>query len=146
MKGFCIFLFLGFGICYSYAQENKIAPIAIEWEVLSSPLRMTPQEISTTNTVYHLQEVDLSIDLRKKALRNEEFMFVKASPVQSNSDKYNFTVSKPKKSSGFSISGRSNLSSLQNNTNSGEIKNTAYKDASLYSGAFCPITGLPLNY
>ncbi len=121
----------------SYGQENDIKSITIAWEQLGAPLSLV-NDNSNINT-YQLLEVDLSVDLRRQYLKKN------ASPMMLMPDnkfiqsEYNFSFPQPKKGNiGFSFSGNGNNSNLNS---VGRIKNTAYKDASLYGGAFCPITG-----
>ncbi len=135
-----IFLVL-FIACFSltaYGQENITDKISIPWEELSAPLTITKNELKTKK--YQLQEVDLSVDLRQQYLRkNTSIMLLPKN--QFIQTEYNVVISQPKISNtGFTISGNGYSSSNLNNN--GRIKNTAYEDAGLYSGAFCPITGL----
>ncbi len=120
----------------SYGQENAIHSIAIEWEQLSAPLSVAKKELKTEK--YQLLEVNLTIDLREQYLRkNTSIMYLP--PNQFVQSKYNVAIPQPKTSKmGFTVSGNGNT----NLNTTGRIKNIAYKDASLYSGAFCPITGL----
>ncbi len=122
----------------SYGQENTIRPITIALEYLSAPLVISQKE--TTAQKYKLLEVDLSVNLREQYLRkNKSMMYLPEK--QYIQPEYNVAIPQSNSDSkvGFTISGNGYNSNL--NTTGG-IKNTAYKDASLYSGAFCPITGL----
>ncbi len=131
-------LVIGFLSFLSYAQEKTIQSISIEWEQLSAPLSFTNKE--SINTKYQLLEVDLSVDLRKQYLKkNTSFMQLPENKFVQ--PEYNVAIPHPnQRKVGFTISGNGYSPNLSGNT--GGIKNTAYKDASLYSGAFCPITGL----
>ncbi|MBQ0733185.1 hypothetical protein [Aquimarina celericrescens] len=122
----------------SYGQENNIKSITIAWEQLGAPLSLV-NDNSNINT-YQLLEVDLSVDLRQQYLKKNASPMMLLPDNKSIQSEYNFSFPQPKKGNvGFSVSGNG----YNANVNStGEIKNTAYKDASLYSGAFCPITGL----
>lgn len=135
MKIFLV-VFIGSISFISYAQENPIQTIAIEWEQLSAPLSNANKELKTTT--YQLMEVNLDVDLRQQGLRKQATMFLDLPKSKAISSKYNVAIPQPKLS-GFTVFG----SGYNPNTNTtGGIKNTAYKDASLYSGAYCPITGL----
>ncbi|TSE04070.1 MULTISPECIES: hypothetical protein [Aquimarina] len=129
-------VFIGSISFLSYAQENPIQTISIEWEQLSAPISFANKALPTTT--YQLMEVNLDIDLRQQALRKPATMFLELPKSKIVSPKYSVAIPQPK-TSGFTISG----SGYNPNTNAaGGIKNIAYKDASLYSGAYCPITGL----
>lgn len=119
------------------AQENTLHSISIPWEDLSAPL-LSYQEISNA-TKYQLQEVDLSINLREQYIRKNEppMMYLpKNKFIQSN-----FHVALPQqgtqKTTGFRISGSNNFNSNQNYPG-GTLKNTAYRDATLYNRTFYP--------
>ncbi len=121
----------------SYGQEDAIQTIAIaiEWEQLSAPLVMHKKEVETQK--YQLQEVDLTVDLRQQAFKKSYTMYIDTPKYKDISSKYKIAIPQPK-TSGFRVYGNG----YNFNTNKGGIKNTAYKDASLYSGTFYPITGL----
>ncbi|WP_074406414.1 MULTISPECIES: hypothetical protein [Aquimarina] len=133
MKVFLVLL-IGSISFLSYGQEDAIQTIAIEWEQLSAPLVMHKKEVETQK--YQLQEVDLTVDLRQQAFKKSYTMYIDTPKYKNISSKYNVAIPQPK-TSGFRVYGNG-----YNPNNKGGIKNTAYKDASLYSGAFCPITGL----
>ncbi len=122
----------------SYSQENAIKSIAIEWEQLSTPLSLVKEESKAVGK-YQLLEIDLSVNLREQYYMRKNtapIMYLPENKFVSTS--YNVAIPQPKTSSiGFTISGNG----YNSNNNSGGIKNTAYKDASLYSGPYCPITG-----
>ncbi len=121
----------------SYAQENTIESISIEWEQLVAPLSLHTKSVPNK---YQLLEVDLSVNLREQYLNKDASSLMILPENKFIQPNYNVAIPQPKtKNTGFSISGNGYNSNL--NT-SGRIKNTAYKDAGLYSGAFCPITGL----
>ncbi|GAA4271767.1 hypothetical protein U6A24_14355 [Aquimarina gracilis] len=139
MKIFLVFIFslLSF---LSFGQERTIQTISIELEQLTAPLSLVDTDV--INNKYQLMEVDLSVDLRKQYLKkNTPLMLLPENKfIQQN---YNVAIPGAptnQRKVGFTISGNGYNSSLNRNT--GDIKNNAYKDASLYSGAFCPITGL----
>ncbi|WP_024769267.1 hypothetical protein [Aquimarina macrocephali] len=134
MKVFLAILIGGISFL-SYGQEDVPHTISIEWEQLSAPLVMNKKELKTKK--YQLQEVDLTVDLRQQAFKKSYTMYIDSPKYKDISSKYNVAIPQPK-TSGFRLSGNG----YNTNTNIGGIKNTAYKDASLYSGAFCPITGL----
>ncbi len=139
MKIFLVLLIACFSLT-AYGQENITDKISIPWEELSAPLIITKNELKTKK--YQLQEVDLSVDLRQQYLRKNTFSIMHLPQNKFIQAEYNAFILQPKKTNsvGFKISGNGyNASNLNNN---GRLKNTAYKDASLYSGAFCPITGL----
>ncbi len=135
MKSFLV-IFIGSISFLSYAQENLIQSISIEWEQLSAPISFANKELKTSS--YQLMEVNLDIDLRQQALRKPATMFLESPKSKAISPKYNIGIPQSK-TSGFSISGRGYN---PNANTTGGIKNIAYKDASLYSGTYCPITGL----
>ncbi|WP_062058465.1 hypothetical protein [Aquimarina longa] len=138
---FILILFIGSISFLSYGQENSIQTIHIEWEQLSAPLVLHKKENNTIT--YQLLEVNLDIDLRQEALRDDSsMMMITSSKKQNDTSRYNIVVSKPKTSS-FTI--QSNGYNPNINTNG--IKNTAYKDASSYSNSFfCPATRRPIYY
>ncbi len=124
---------------WSYGQEKTLQSIQIEWEQLSAPLSLNTKSSSEINK-YKLLEVNLDIDLRKQYLRKDtSSMMILPENKYIQSDYYVAIPGPQNKNFSFTISGNGNSSSTNN---SGGIKNTAYKDAGLYSGAFCPITGL----
>ena len=123
----------------SYGQENMMTTFKmdiIKFEELSMPLAFAKKEVNTKK--YQLQEVNMHIDLREQAFKKKYTMLIEAPKYKDVTSKYNVVVPKQKTSS-FTISGSGYNPSA--NTASGGIKNTVYKDAGLYSGAFCPITG-----
>ncbi|PKV51101.1 hypothetical protein ATE84_3170 [Aquimarina sp. MAR_2010_214] len=134
MKLFFTILIAGIGFS-SYGQENVIHAISIKWEQLSAPLSITKNEHKIEK--YQLQKVDLTIDLRQQAFKKSYTMYIDTPKYKDISSKYNVTTPQPK-TSGFRVYGNG----YTPNTNIGGIKNTAYKDASLYRGTFYPITGL----
>ncbi|MEW7291908.1 hypothetical protein [Aquimarina sp. 2304DJ70-9] len=123
----------------TYGQENTITSITIAWEQLNTPLSLVKEESKAVDK-YKLIEIDLSIDLREQYYMKKNtapIMYLPRNKFVSTS--YNIAIPQPKTGSiGFTVSGNG----YNSNNNAGGIKNTAYKDASLYSGAFCPITGL----
>lgn len=122
----------------TYSQEKTIKSISIEWEKLGAPLSLINKEI--VNNKYQLMEVDLSIDLRKQYLKkNSTSSFMMLPENKFIQSEYNVAIPQSnQRNVGFTISGYG----YNGNRNTGGIKNNAYKDASLYSGAYCPITGL----
>ncbi len=144
MRGFLVVL-IGCFCCISYGQETKSKSIIIEIEDIQLEKLGAPLSFITKNTPetskYQLQKVDLSIDLREQYLRKKNKVTTMYLPENKFVNaKYNVAIPQPQtKRTSFSISGNGYGNS---NTNSSGIKNIAYKDASLYSGAFCPITGL----
>ncbi|GGX28242.1 hypothetical protein [Aquimarina muelleri] len=124
MKAFLIAIIASIGFA-SYGQENSLNSVAIEWEELSAPLSIEKNESEIHK--YELLEVNLSVDLRRQSLRKNYTMFIDTPKYKDVSSVYKIKPS-TSKSSGFTISGNgSNL-----NTNTGRLKNTAYKDAGIY--------------
>ncbi len=136
MKTFLTLLIASFSLV-SFGQENATPTIVIAWEQLSAPLLIHPKKESVEK--YELLKVDLSVDLRKQYLKENSLPIMYLPENQYVEQEY--TIAFPQSNTNtpnFTISGNG----YNSNSNNGGIKNTAYKDASLYSGAFCPITGL----
>ncbi|AXT54991.1 hypothetical protein D1815_04180 [Aquimarina sp. AD1] len=145
----------------SYGQEKP--SLTIDWETWNTHIadnssqytlehkEITPslsyirELISTGN--YVLMEINLSIDLRKQHLENEtpilllpENKFIQSDyafslPNSTNQNQNNLR---------FTITGNGGYNT--NNTGKGSVKNNAYRDASTYTGIYCPVTGVPLTY
>ncbi len=131
MRVFLAILIAGIGFS-SYGQENVIHAISIEWEQLSAPLSIAENEYKTNK--YQLLEVDLTVDLRQQAFRKSYTMYIDPPKYKDISSKY--TITSPRqKTSGFTITGSRNTSNV-NNILGGGLKNTAYKDANPYNGAY----------
>lgn len=128
---FCFSLFFLLTAQVFYSQENP--QYELSWKTSVPALsHINKQEIKTTK--YHLMEIDLAVDLRKQALHQD------SSPITLSQNQFitsSYNVAIPKNQFKVSINGNNSY-----NPNNGGIKNNAYKDASLYSGAFCPITGI----
>ena len=113
-------------ICFiSHGQENSISSITIEWEELSAPLSIEKSESKISE--YQLLEVNLSVDLRKQSL-SKDYTMLLDSPKYKDISSIHTVSSSKSKSSRFTISG----SGYNFNTNTGNLKNNAYKDASIY--------------
>ncbi|MDY8135673.1 hypothetical protein [Aquimarina sp. 2201CG5-10] len=146
-------LFLVLISIYSYGQDNPT--YIVDWEELNAilsednisytiefeesipSLSYVSKNIQTQK--YELMEIDLSVDLRKQELGDKASMLILP---KNNFIQPNYTVAIPTQSqpnSNFRITGNGGFGS---STSNGGVRNTVYKDASLYSGAFCPITGI----
>ncbi|RZS93693.1 hypothetical protein [Aquimarina brevivitae] len=134
MKLIGIFSLLFF-CAFSQAQELQEYGIPIP-EVRSS-LSNLKEIKSETNFV--LTEVDLSRDLRREAFRDQFSMVLEEKPkYKTVTPNYNIAI--PESNVKVYINAF-NTDRLNNRTYTSGIKNNAYKDASTYSGLFCPQTG-----
>lgn len=164
MKTFIV-IFLGCISFYSYGQERP--SYLLEWQEWSDSLS---EDILSTYTIaqteiipslsfinqynvsgnYQLMEIDLTRDIRKQHLRPDTPMlqlpenkfiqsdYALAIPTATNSNRNGLTITGS--AGGYGINGYNSST-----TNTYGIKNTAYKDASFYTGVYCPVTGVPLN-
>jgi len=160
MKILFIFLLSCISII-SYGQEKPL--LTIDWETWNTQLiendsrytlehrEITPslsyiREIISTGN-YFLMEINLSVDLRKQHLKNEApiLLLPENKFIQSN---YAFslpsTENQNQNNLRFTITGNGGYNT--NNSGNGNIKNNAYRDASTYTGIYCPVTGIPLTY
>lgn len=115
----------------SYGQETPVYEFSWEPSVPSLSY-VSKQEIATQE--YTLMVVDLSVDLRRQAL-HKNVSTITLSENQFISASYKVAIPQNK----FRVYGNNGYTGFT--PSNGGIKNTAYQDASLYSGAFCPITG-----
>ncbi|WP_405206808.1 hypothetical protein [Aquimarina sp. LLG6339-5] len=160
MKIFPILL-LSFISLTCYGQEKPL--LTIDWETWNTQIvnnssqytlehkEITPslsyirELISTGN--YVLMEINLSVDLRKQHLENETpiLLLPENKFVQSN---YAFSLpnnaNQNQNNLRFTITGNGGYNA--NNSGKGGVKNNAYRDASTYTGIYCPVTGVPLTY
>jgi hypothetical protein len=116
----------------SHGQEGIIQTIAIEWGQLSAPLVMNKKELITEK--YTLQKVDLTIDLRQQAFKKKYTMYIELPKYKNLSSKHTTIISPKSKTSGFTITG--NVYGINKPSLSGNLKNTAYKDAGIYTGTY----------
>lgn len=98
---------------------------------------------------YQLMEINLDIDLRKKENRNHT-PILQLPENQFIQSEYSATLSVAPKTNtrSFRVTGGVGYDSTfynnqRSNNSNGGIKNNAYKDVSLYTGIYCPATGLP---
>ncbi|WP_025740313.1 hypothetical protein [Aquimarina pacifica] len=119
------FVCISFMVC---GQENELHIFAIDVEELNMPLMTKSTKFDTEK--YQLLEVNLAIDLRQTSLRKKNTMYIETSNNHTIQKNYTLSLSKSRKASGFTISGNDyNLNRKSNYS----VKNTAYKDASLYT-------------
>ncbi|MHA7059134.1 hypothetical protein ACWGOQ_0018045 [Aquimarina sp. M1] len=156
MRIFLGLLFTSF-CCITFAQEK--VSLSIEWETLNTQLSEnhnrysivhkeiipslshTRPEISIGH--YRLMEINLAVDLRKQRLKDETPILLLPENKFIQSDYAVSIPTKTKNDINITITGNGN-GGYNSNTTSGGVKNTAYKDASTYTGIYCPVTGLPL--
>ncbi|WP_299216714.1 hypothetical protein [uncultured Aquimarina sp.] len=145
----------------SYGQEKS--SLTIDWETWNTQLiendsqyalehkEITPslsylREIISTGN-YFLMEINLAVDLRKQHLKKDTpiLMLPENKFIQSD---YAFTLpsttTQNQNNLRFTITGNGGYNA--NNNGKGSIKNNAYRDASTYTGIYCPVTGIPLTY
>ncbi|WP_299311900.1 hypothetical protein [uncultured Aquimarina sp.] len=122
----------------THLSENDFT-YTIEHKEITPSLSFIRPTISASN--YQLMEINLSIDLRKQYLKNDTPILLLPENKFIQSD---YAVSIPttatKRNAKITITGNGGY-----NSNNSGIKNTAYKDASAYTGIYCPVTGLPLT-
>ncbi|KAA1245059.1 hypothetical protein [Aquimarina sp. RZ0] len=130
----------------SLSEENVSIYTITQREIVPS-LSFIKQYAVTEN--YQLMEVDLTKDIRKQHLRPDTPMLRLPENKFIQSD---YTIAIPtatnREHTGLTISGSAGgygFNGYNFSTNNTGIKNSAYKDASLYTGVYCPVTGLPLN-
>ncbi|WP_299437080.1 hypothetical protein [uncultured Aquimarina sp.] len=144
----------------SFGQEKPT--FAVEWEELNVKIsentdmytlehrEITPslsyisQRIATGN--YYLMEINLAVDLRRQHLKNDAPVLLLPENKFIQSD---YSVALPTTTSvqnNFRVSITGNGGYNSSNTSNGGIKNNAYRDASSYTGIYCPVTGVPLTY
>ncbi|WP_299241260.1 hypothetical protein [uncultured Aquimarina sp.] len=141
----------------SYGQEKT--SFSISWDEMNTHLsendfmytiehrEITPslsfiKPIVSVGT-YQLMEIDLSVDLRKQHLKNDTPILLLPENKFIQSDYAVAIPSTVKSNARITITGNGGYNS--SNTNNGGVKNTAYRDASTYTGIYCPVTGLPLT-
>ncbi len=156
---FIISILLVFVCFISFAQENSIQKI--NWEELNENIHT----IDTRYTIeyreilpslsfikpiivpdqYTLMIVDLTVDIRKKHLRDETpiLQLPENKFIQS---KYNVELPDhtQQRTATITITGSGGYSNNRY-TNTNGVKNNAYKDASEYAAIYCPVTGVRLN-
>lgn len=160
-------LFFGFLIgCIGFISfgQEKQPTRAISWEALDAivakrsldytliyqeivpSLSYIRKGIATGN--YTLMEVNLAVDIRKQHSEKDtplllipENKFVQSeyhvaipSTIQNNTNNMQLRITG---SGGYN---------RRSTNNTGGVKNNAYRDASTYTGIYCPVTGVPLNY
>ena len=139
------------GVCLG--QENQILPptwaeyeeqlpdqfqrFIISWEIISPSLSYI-REVQPTH--HELMEIDLSVDLRKQAYENKTPLLITEKKKTYDISKLRIFRPTNEYRSGVIITGRRRL---DYSVYRGEVKNTVYKDASFYTGAYNPFTGLP---
>ncbi|GAA0720358.1 hypothetical protein GCM10009430_20440 [Aquimarina litoralis] len=155
--------FIGiFLVCFSFSSFGQENPsLKISWEAIGDHIseidakytlehkEITPslsyirKTIATGN--YQLMEINLAVDLRKQHLKNETpiLLLPENKFVQSE---YNVAIPTATPQSAFRVSITGNGGYNNSNTSNGGIKNNAYRDASTYTGIYCPVTGVPLTY
>jgi len=117
----------------------------IDIKEIKPSLSFLNREITSINN-HTLPEIDLGIDIRKQGLQDESSIMLELPKNRFIQPDYVLSIPKTPKRN-FTISGGlySNISNSNNTGSNGNIKNIAYKDASLYTGIYCPLTGVPLN-
>ncbi|SEK55850.1 hypothetical protein SAMN04487910_0816 [Aquimarina amphilecti] len=145
----------------SYGQEKPV--LTIDWETWNTlvaenntqydiahkeiiPSLSHVREIISTGN-YVLMEINLAVDLRKQHLSNETPILLLPENKFIQSD-YAFnlpgTTNQNQNNLRFTITGNGGYNT--NNSGKGNIRNNAYRDASTYTGIYCPATGVPLTY
>ena len=147
---FTCIIFLSFNLVV-YGQENRInfSPvnydrfdtvnfkndkfIAFEMEMPSlTYLRPAPAPS------FKLLEIDFNVDLRKQALQNKTpFLYESKNPHVIEKFSVRLPANVQNKTT---INGRNRLDF---SVNRGSVRNSVYRDASFYTGAYNPFTGLP---
>ncbi|UZO79525.1 hypothetical protein NBT05_11195 [Aquimarina sp. ERC-38] len=89
-------------------------------------------------STFTLMEIDLSVDLRRQAFQNRTpYLYESKNPHVIEQ----FSVRLPTQIlNKTTITGRNRLDFT---VNRGSVRNSVYKDASFYTGAYNPFTGLP---
>ena len=91
-----------------------------------------------SETNFQLTEIDLTRDLRKEALKDQPSMMIVEKPKY-KTIQGNYNVAIP--DSNFKVYvNQFNTDRLNNRVYTSGLQNNAYKDASAYSGLFCPVT------
>ncbi len=117
---------------YRYTLEHK--------EITPS-LSYLHQKIITGS--FYLMEIDLTVDLRNQHLKNKTPILLLPENRFIQSD-YSVAIPTTERNSArITITGNGGYNS--SSSNSGGIKNNAYRDASTYTGIYCPVTGLRLD-
>ncbi|MBW1297244.1 hypothetical protein GBO31_17150 [Aquimarina litoralis] len=123
-------------------SENN-SKYSLEHQEITPALSYIRQIIATGN--YQLMEINLAVDIRKQHLDNETpiLLLPENKFVQSE---YNIAFPTAVQQGALRVSITGNGGYNSSNTSNGGIKNTAYRDASTYTGIYCPVTGVPLTY
>ncbi|MBQ4819153.1 hypothetical protein [Aquimarina sp. MMG016] len=155
---FVVGLLIG-SMCFGvFGQEQRIKKV--DWQKLSENTVNLVAKYSITYTEnkpslsiikspiklskYTLTPLDFTVDLRKRQLSSEPAMLqIPKNKFIQPEYKVALPSIFPEKTGSFTISSNGNFTGRP--TNSGELKNTAYKDASEYTAIYCPITGARLN-
>lgn len=148
---FLTFIVILLGNLFGYSQENDtvLTPSNFQsfYNTETTTSNLLKFEIGTPSLSYlnklpqhtfYLMEIDLTVDLRKQALQNKTpFLYESENPHIIEK----FSVRLP--STGIdktTIRGRNRLDFT---VHRGPVRNSVYKDASFYTGAYNPFTSLP---
>lgn len=143
MRMILFFLFIC-GLTFKMnGQENQRVYFTInqtQWEKLNMPLKVAYEELKSQK--YKLQEVNLYSDIRGNAFKKKYSMYVDQPSYKDISTIFTIAPKKTKQESSFKFGNSTNTFLTTPNG----VKNSVYRDESLYNRFYCPATGRSLYY